>query len=162
MKAVYALFTGYGQAMEAVLELLEQGFDQEDMNVIVQDSVVKARLNERGAGFEEPRTPSGMDRLLAGRRSVETIDMGSVYAAGQRAAIMAENAARPGGEGIAEQLLELGVGAESAASYLDGIKGGGLLFWIITDDDHAHDASEILRSVNARQVILNPTRRMRR
>jgi hypothetical protein len=162
MKAVYALFANYDQAEDAVLELLEQGFEQEDMNVVVQDSVVKAGMSERKAGFEGPRMPPGLDRLLACVQTVPARDTGSVYAAGQRAVILADTAAGPGGKGIRDQLAELGMGEEDAAAFLAGIKAGGLFFWIITDDDHAHDASEILRSCHARRIILNPTLRTRR
>lgn len=161
MKAVYALLSNFDQAEAAVLDLLDHGFDLEDMNVIMQDYVAKSRLNERTAAYDEQRMPPGLGKLMAGEESVPATDTGGVYAAGQRAAIMADTAAMPGGKGIGGQLAELGIDRETASAYLDGIKGGGLLFWIVTDDDHAGDAAEILTSHKGMHIILNPVRRMR-
>jgi hypothetical protein len=162
MKAVYALFKTYDQAEAAVQELLNQGFDQEDMNVIVQDSVARARMGGKPAGIEGRRAPSGLGEMLSGEQGVNASDTGSIYASGERARMLAHAAASPDGPGILRQLTGFGIDEGTAKAYLDGIKGGGLLFWIITDDDHAHDAGEIVEEHKGGHVVMNPTPRRRR
>ena len=162
MKTVYALFRTYDQAEAAVQELLHQGFDLQDMNVIVQDSVARARTGSKAAVSRPGQMPPGLDRMLSGEQGINAPDTGSIYAAGQRAKILAHAAASPGSPDLRHQLMEFGIGTETAQAYLDGIKGGGLLFWMVADDDHAHDAGEIVEEHHGAHVLMNPAPRRRR
>lgn len=150
MKIIFALFSRYDQADEAMKELLHKKFREEEMNAVAQDYVVKDRMKIKtgGANVSVTEIPPGLDRLMGGQQAVTVNDVGQVFAAGDLATEFTAtgNIAGRAGEGLGPALEHFNIPAETSAAYVDGIKSGGVLFWIRTEDERAAEASSILDS----------------
>lgn len=156
MEAIFGLFGAYDQARSAVGLLIEHRFRPESMNVIVQDYVVKDWL--RGllgrANVLATELKPGLDRIMAGERPVSIPDVGDVFAAGAEATTLARAAslAESRSEGLEETLKNFGLPEEVAADSVADLKGGGVIFWVKSDDARAPDAAVILKEHKARHV----------
>ena len=158
MKSVFSLFESYENCEEAVDELLAEGFDEEELNVIVDQEVAKSHLDvdleridveateELGEGME------GLEVLLGVEQPVQMPRVGEVYAAGQLATILAKTAAAPDTGGLREALIDFDVAETVASAYEEAVLDGALLFWVRTPDAHASKAAEILRDGGGRHV----------
>ncbi len=100
------------------------------------------------------KTAHGLDALLAGQQALNLPDVEEVYAAGEMATILAKTAAAPGtsGEEFRAVLQEFGIPDELSGRYTEGITGGGLLFWIRSDDERAAKAADLLRENHGAHV----------
>jgi hypothetical protein len=165
VKTVFALFDDYQNARQAVDALVQKGLDEEEMNALVQAAVAKDALDVGPHEVHVKKTDEigekelhGLDAILGGHRPVRLPDVEMVYAAGEIATIMANAAAAPGtSEGqIDELLVEFGLSPQQAGIYGDGIKGGGVLFWVRVEDEQTPEASETLRQ-HARANLVTST-----
>ena len=101
MKSVFALFDAYEDIKETVDELIAAGFDEGEMNVIVDEEVAKGHLDvnlehvEVKATDELGEEATGLDVMLGVEQPVEVPRLGDVYAAGEIATILARTAASP-------------------------------------------------------------------
>ncbi|MDA8164496.1 MAG: hypothetical protein M0017_05635 [Desulfobacteraceae bacterium] len=156
MEAIFGLFHTYEEAREAVSLLLDRRFRPESMNAIVQDYVVREWLRGRmgRANVLATELKPGLDRILAGQRPLDVPDAGSVLAAGAEATTIAKTAslAESRSEGLEPTLEHFGLPPEVAADCLAALKGGGVVFWVKTDDARAPDAAVILKEHKARHV----------
>ena len=156
MEAIFGLFSTYEQARAAVGLLLDRRFRPESMNVIVQDSVVKdwlhGQLGRRNVLATELKP--GLDRLMAGQQPLNIPHVGSVFAAGAEATTLAKTAslAESRSEGLETTLQNFGFPEKIAADGLTDLKGGGVIFWVKSDDARAPDAAVILKEQKARHV----------
>ncbi len=163
MKTVFALFKDYQNAEEAVDRLLERGFSQEEMNIIVQESTVDNFIdtNQRTANVNKTsklgqETLFGLDQMLAGRQPVATTDAGKVRAAGDVASVMTRMAVAPGSTMEFEEVLrDFGLKDADAKAYLDGLQAGDLLFFIPTGNERLAEVYNLLRQYKASQVSSN-------
>jgi hypothetical protein len=161
MKTIFGVFESYPDAEEMIAALLDQDFSQQEMNVIIQEEIAKDNIdidlqkaNVVVTDEVGEKRMRGLDALLAREQPVEIPELQSIYAAGEIATIIAKTAAAPGttqGE-FRSVLNEFGIPEEAAETYVEGIKTGGLLFWIRTDDERAPDAANILRENNGQKV----------
>jgi L-alanine-DL-glutamate epimerase-like enolase superfamily enzyme len=161
MRTIFACFQNYEDASAAVEELLQKHFEEGKMNAIVQDYVAKGHMDVNLSKVDVAvtdkigeKTARGLDQLIGGEKGVYIPDVGTVYAAGDTATIVAETAAKPGAAdgGLKGALVDFRVPEDLAETYRAGIKGGGVLFWIRADDDRGSEAAEILRSHKAEHV----------
>ncbi len=163
MKSVFGLFENYQDAEEAVARLLERGFDQENMNIIVQELMVDNFIdaNERTAkvnktGEVGQKTLFGLDQILAGLQPVATTDVGKVRAAGDIASVMTRTAVAPGSTMDFEEVLQdFGLKEADAEAYLNGLREGDLLFFMRTDNERLPEVYNLLRQYKAKQVSSN-------
>lgn len=163
MKTVFALFEDYQDAEDAVKQLLELGFDQEDMNVIVQETEYDndTDINQRTADVHKTpalgeQTLYGLDQILAGRQPVATTEIGRVRAAGNIATMITRTAVAPGTSMEFESVLQdFGVHAEDAQAYLNGLREGDFLFFMRTNQDRLAEVYNLLRQHKAKQVSSN-------
>lgn len=161
MKTYFGLIKDYYQGDAAVEALLQRGFEQDQINVVLLEHVAK---NSMEAGLnsikvdksEEHGQPGmhGLDDLLGGEQAVTIPDVGRVYAAGQLANLLTNIAAMPGvaDGGLKAALLEFNLSPDAAEFFMEGVRDGGLLFFIRTEDERAREAAEILRTHKAEQV----------
>jgi len=158
VRSVFALFERYEDCEEALGELLEQGFEEQEMNVIVDQEVAKTNLDvslqqvDVKATDELGERRTGLDILLGTEQPVDVPRLGAVYAAGDLATILVKTAAAPDTGGLEEALMDFSVSRPIADAYAEGILADGLLFWIRTDDERASEAGEILREHNGVHV----------
>jgi hypothetical protein len=157
MKSVFSLFMAYVDCEAAVDELLQEGFDGEELNVIVDAELAKSYMDvnlERvdiQATDELGEEAMGLGVRLGAERPVRIPRLGTIYAAGKLATILAKTADAEGT--VKETLGEFGVPAPTAETYIEGVISGGLLFWIRTSDRRAAKAAEICEVHNGIQVI---------
>ncbi len=163
MKTVFALFSNYQDAEEAVDRLLERGFDQEDMNIIAQESTVDnfidanqrtAKVNKTGEVGQ--KTLFGLDQILAGRQAIPTSDVGKVRAAGDLASTMTRTSVSPGSTLTFEGVLkDFGLKDVDAEAYRSGLRDGDLLFFIPADNERLAEVYNLMRQYKAKQVSSN-------
>jgi hypothetical protein len=156
MEAIFGLFRTYEQARTAVALLLERRFRPESMNVIVQDSVVKDWLRGQlgRVNVLASELKPGLDRIMAGEQPLNIPDVGNVFAAGAGATTLAKTAslAESRSEGLEATLEAFGLPEEVATDCVADLKGGGVIFWVRSDDARAPDAAVILKEQKARHV----------
>jgi len=162
MKTYFGLIDEYDQGDAAVRELLESGFDLEKINVVLLESVAKNAMEgnleqiktKKSEEFGEPGT-HGLDGLRGGEQAVQLPDAGPVYAAGELANLLTDTASVPGTTdgGLKAALTEFNLPRDAADFFVDGVKEGGLLFFIRTEDERANQAAGILRAHKAERVM---------
>jgi hypothetical protein len=151
MQSVFGLFADYENGKAAVEDLLEAGFEQEEMNAILDVEVAKNHLEvdldrvDVTASEELDGTEGGLDIVLGTERPVAAPGVGEVYAAGKLATILVKAAAAPDTGDMESALIDFNVSPAVAAAYTDGLVEGSLLFWIRASDEKASQAAEILR-----------------
>ena len=158
MKVIYALLKTYPDAREAVDLLLERGFEEQEMNAIVQEDVrdrqelgaelqrTHEALSAAYAATGRKPTLNGLDRLLADQRPIDLPGAGSVVAGGNLANLMVRAALDPSGPGpgLSPSLAEFLPGAV-AERLARGVSEGRLLYWLRTTDERAAEAAAVLR-----------------
>lgn len=158
MKSIFALFETYEDCEAAVDELLGQGFDDEEMNVVVDEEVAKTHLDvdleavDLKATDEYGEEAEGLDIILGTEQPLAIYPLGDVYAAGQLATILAKTAAAPDTGGFKGALVEFDVPEPVAGAYTEAVVEGAFLFWIRTGDERASEAAQILRVHNGAHV----------
>ena len=159
MKSVFALFMDYEDCRNAVDELLQAGFDEEEMNAMVDEKHAKERMEVNLERLDVQATDAvgdrarGLDVLLGVEQPVVVPRLGSVYAAGEIGTMLAK-AAKASGEGqVKEAMAEFGIPAARAEAYIQGIIDGGILFWVRTSDERAAEAAQIFRVHNGTRIM---------
>ena len=156
MQSVFSLFENYEDSANVVDALLEAGFDQDEMNVLVDAKLARSAMDanlERiaiKATDEVGEASQGLDVILGSERPIVVPRLGSVYAAGDIATIMAEAAAAPDTEGLEGAMEEFGV--PSPQTCIESIVNGGVLFWIRTEDERVSEAADIFRVYNGLKI----------
>lgn len=161
MKSIFALYDNYADADQAVNALLEEGFDEDQMNVLVREQIAKKnldvglhRVDVQKSDEVGRQTVRGLPALLGGEQPVPVPDIGGVLAAGDLATNTAQAASASWAPdtGLQKALMELSVPEDVAAAYRDGINEGGLLLWVRTADDQAPAAANALEMNNGKRV----------
>jgi len=167
MKTVVGLFENYMDADRAVSELNARGFGRNEVSVAARDNAVRDRIagktgDERavaesaGAGAIGGATIGGLGGLLVGLGALAIPGIGPVVAAGTLATVLGTTAAGAGigaaAGGIIGALVGMGIPEDDATFYAEGVKRGGVLVTVQTNDDRASEALNIMRSANAVDV----------
>lgn len=157
MRTIFSLFSTYEDANAAIQYLIDNRFTINEMNAIIQRDIAEEhmKINPRKANIS---TMNGIDKLLAGvlagKQTENTYDAGRVYAAGDLATELAKVAELPraAGKGLKSALIDFNIPEEVAESFIAGIKGGGILFFIRTSDERASTAANILQFYKGKHV----------
>lgn len=166
-KTVVALFDEFTAANDAVRELVDNGFERKDISLIANDTkgaYTPHLVRERSTSAEVSGTSEGasvgagmgaviggLGGLLVGLGALTIPGIGPVIAAGPLAAALSGLAgagigAVAGGVtgGLLGALVDLGIPSETAGYYAEGIRQGGTLVTVRTDDTMADQAVSIL------------------
>lgn len=161
MKSIFALQETSKAARDCVDGLLEEGFEESEINVIVQEEVAKGELdlnltkaNVKATDELGEKRLKGLDAILAGEQYDELPQLGRVYAAGDFANLIARNASGSDIEpkSLAGALRELGVEEGAANRYHEGIDGGGYLLILRVEEDRAHVVTSVFNKSGAVEV----------
>jgi hypothetical protein len=161
MKTVFGLFSDYTQAQAAIDLLQAEGFNQDEMNVIVQTEIARDSMDvdlERAkvqvTSKVGQKTIHGLDAMLAGEQSVTVPDVGEVFAAGELATLLVRTAAAPGeaDHGLKRTLIDFNIPPDVAREYRVRVEGGGVLFFIRTRDERASQAVALLKENHGMMV----------
>jgi hypothetical protein len=161
MRTIFALFEGYREAKSAVEDLLEQGFDPREMNVVVPEPAARGNrdVDLGTAGVPKAQETGqdrlqGIDRMIAGMQPLTVSDVGAVYAAGEmaRTAVHAVPPEEPPATGLKQALVNFDVPEELAEFYRNGVLDEGVLFWMRTEDRRAAEAANILAETKGKKT----------
>lgn len=180
MKTIVGLFGQLSDADHAVSALEKAGFTQSDYSVLAQDHLIKRGENGRsgqgddirsgedvsagegaGVGAAGGAVVGAVTGLLMGLGALAIPGVGPVIAAGTLATGLASSVA--GGAivgvtagaatgGLVASLVDMGISDNEANFYAEGVKRGGVLITVQTDETRASKAESILRRFNALEV----------
>jgi hypothetical protein len=171
-KTVVGLYDRYSEAQSAVQDLIDNGFRRDDISLVSNDETHRAD-RERMVGTDESAAAEGAGAgavggsvlggalgLLVGAGLLAIPGVGPVLAAGPLAAAIGTTAATVGagalGAGIGAAtgglmggLIGAGVPKEDAEFYAEGVRRGGTLVSVSTDDAMATTAHSVMLRHNA-------------
>jgi hypothetical protein len=178
-KTVVGLFDSYSEAQHVVQDLIDGGFNREDISVVSNDSTHSAERERMvgttsttgttdesaaadgaGTGAVSGTVLGGALGLLVGAGLLAIPGIGPVLAAGPLAAGIGTIAATVGagalGAGIGAAtgglmggLVGAGVPKEDAEHYAEGVRRGGTLVTVNAEDSMASTAHDVLQRHNA-------------
>ncbi len=128
-KTIIGLFDDISEAQSILQELVNNGFDRDDISVLTPQEKSSATAPTPGW--------SG--------RSLSVSGLGSVTATGPLATTLADMSGRPNGTNLLDALQEQGVPADDARWYVGGMRRGGTLVSVIASDEYADRAADIMR-----------------
>jgi uncharacterized membrane protein len=156
---VTALYDDLEEAQEAIGELIERGFDRDQVSLVVTEPAVgtSAREEEKSAapvtadtaeGAVAGAVIGGIGGLLVGMAALAIPGIGTVVAAGAITNAIVGGAVGAGvgavAGGLVGALIKMGVSEESARQYAEGVRRGSTLVLVQTEDT---GQSELARRV---------------
>ncbi len=167
MKTIVGLFENYTDADRAVSDLQASGFTRDQISVAARDASVQDRLvgdtnSERaigdsaGAGAVGGAVLGGLGGLLVGIGALAIPGIGPVITAGTLATALGTTAAGAGlgaaAGGLIGALVGMGIPEEDAHFYAEGVKRGGVLVTVQSEDNRANEALSIMHQAHAVDV----------
>lgn len=150
---VVGLFDDRDTAQESVRDLIDAGFRRENISVVAADpegSLYKEHVDDEGTiagegaatGLTSGAVVGGLLGLLIGAGLI-FVPVG-VLAAGPIVGLIAGGAAGAAAGGILGGLIGLGIPKDEADVYAEGVRRGGTLVTVSTDEENASRAHSIL------------------
>jgi len=156
-RTVVGLFDDFAEAQNAVQDLVNSGFRRDDISVTANDAKGEHASLAKGHGHDSHGDGSGVATgagigaalggvagLLVGIGALAIPGIGPVLAAGPLAAALAGAGIGAVTGGMIGALTDLGVPEEDAHTYAEGVRRGGALVTLTTDENRADDAAAIL------------------
>ncbi len=163
-KTVVGLFDTFAEAQHAMQDLVETGFQANDISMVINDAAKEHaaylkkdqdRLPEETAGLGALAGTifGGVGGIMAGIGALSIPGIGPVVAAGSFLTILGTTALGAGvgaaAGGLVGALVGQGIPEEDANFYAEGIRRGGTLVAVTTADEQARQAQQILNQHNA-------------
>jgi uncharacterized membrane protein len=154
-KTVIGLFDSVDDARRVVQELLDYGFESDDISIVTREN--GQYVTERGdegtnavaLGAGAGATVGGLGGLMVGLAALAIPGIGPVIAAGPLATTLAGAGLGATVGGIIGALTDLGIPEEAAHYYAEGVRRGGALVSIETEDDMSDEAAKIMARYGA-------------
>jgi uncharacterized protein (TIGR02271 family) len=156
-KTVVGFFDNFRQAENAVEELNRSGFRREDLSIIANQEVRSSSRTQKGGGDDDGDAGTGAAvgattgavvggaaGLIASLAGLSIPVVGPILAAGPIVAMLSGAGVGAVAGGLIGALVNLGVPEEEARVYEEGIKRGGTLVTLKTDDAKAQTAADIM------------------
>ena len=145
-KTLISLFDERKQATAAVLDLVEEGFSEQQLSLV--GAAGPGELTEgAGAavkGAEIGAVAGGLGGLIVGLALLPLPGVGPIVAAGPVAATLVGAATGAVGLGFLGALVNLGLTEEHASCYSEGVRRGGTLLIVQASEEQAARAGETL------------------
>jgi uncharacterized protein (TIGR02271 family) len=157
-KTVIGLFDRMDDARQVVQALIDHGFERDDISLVSRQEgeYVTERGDERTSGAAvgagAGAALGGISGLLVGLGALAIPGIGPVIAAGPLVTTLAGAGLGATAGGIIGALTDLGVPEEEAHYYAEGVRRGGVLVAVDTDDRRADHAAEIMERAGAIDV----------
>jgi hypothetical protein len=166
---VVALYDNFEDANAAVRDLVDQGFQREEISFMAADksrmqrstltdvdegvdsTVVADDASGAGVGAGVGAAVGGLAGVLIGLGALAIPGIGPIIAAGPLATVLAGLAGAGAGAvagGILGALVDMGVPEETAGYYAEGVRRGGTLVSVRVDDQYTDKALNILNRHN--------------
>jgi hypothetical protein len=157
-RTIARLFDRYAEAAAAVRDLEAAGFSHDDVSLVssgaTADDAAPEDADEGGAagagtGATVGTLVGGGAGLLAGIGALAIPGVGPIVAAGWLVATLTGAGVGAAAGGLLGGLTTAGIGEEHAEIYAEGVRRGGNLVTVRTDDTRAVEAEAILARHNA-------------
>lgn len=170
MEPVIGLFRNFREANFAVEQLIDAGFPKGRISVLARETALDLEgektagdvASSTGTGAVVGAGVGGLLGLLAGIGAIVIPGLGPVLAAGTIAAVIGTTAgsAAVGAAvgGIMGALVELSIPEEEANIYAEGVRRGGILILVKSEEENADKAADVL--VNAGALDIEELRRV--
>jgi uncharacterized protein (TIGR02271 family) len=129
-KTVIGFFEQVSEAQRVLQDLLSHGFDRDRISLIAHQE--RSALEAGGTWRPEVISVPGV---------------GPVLATGHLAASLSSTTGAPSGAGLLDVLKDAGVPADEAQWYLEGVRRGGILVAVETDDADADRVVDVMNHV---------------
>lgn len=158
MNMKVGLFDSYSSADRAVQALENYGVESSRISVVTRDNdTIRGGNNATEAGATTGAAAGGLIGLLTGLSALVIPGIGPVIATGMLANALATTLGMTAvGAGLGAiagvllgALIDLGFSREQAEFYAEGVKRGGVLVSVETDEEEEEQVSEILHSAGA-------------
>lgn len=149
-KVVIGIFNSKREAEQAVGQLRNQGFSDQEINIVSKQDQKQTEYAEDDItdGALTGGTIGGIGGLLLGAGALAIPGIGPIVAVGPIAAAL--SGAVMGG--IAGGLIDWGIPEEVSRRYENSVRQGGILAVIRTTDSSVNQAASILRQNGAKDV----------
>jgi uncharacterized protein (TIGR02271 family) len=147
-KTVIGLFDAFSEAQHVLQDLLNHGFQQGEISLIAHQEQAAAKPASEWAA-----------------RTLSIPGIGPVLATGPVAAALAGVSGGPAGDSLLKVLTDYGVPADETPWYTGGVRRGGTLVIVETDDAGAERAADMMRRYTMadpearRSATMEPTRK---
>jgi len=149
-KTVVGFFDSYAQAQRAQDDLVRQGFSRNDINIITnKEKYTEAGEHEGASGAAVGATTGAVVGGAAGLIAALIPGVGPILAAGPLLTALVGAGAGAVAGGILGALVDAGVPEEDARLYEEGIRRGGTLLMLRTDNNMAERAASIMNQAGA-------------
>ncbi len=157
MRTVFGLFHSFADADDALQHLHQDGFDIDEVNVMIRAEAARQQMAERQpAGVPASRSGGrGVRQLLAHRRTAREPELGEIFTANETANRLAAGAAPNAGAGGLKAVLEnFGLEPHLANAYFEGLRNGMLLLFLNVEERKALAVSNILERHTGRSTFI--------
>jgi stress response protein YsnF len=155
-KTVVGLMDNMGEAQDVVRDLVSSGFDRESISLMTRtdegadyrregEDRTSGTGSGAAAGAGTGAVIGGLAGLVVGLTGLAIPGIGWVAAAGPLAATLAGAGVGAVAGGIIGALVNMGVPEEDAHYYAEGVRRGGILVTVSTDDAKAERAADVMR-----------------
>jgi hypothetical protein len=164
-KTIVALYDNLKDAESAIHDLEDQGFPKDQISLVAGD--MNGQMSRRvsgensgaaqgaGVGAGIGAALGGIGGLLVGLGALAIPGIGPVLAAGPLAAALGGVAGAGAGAiaggaagGLIGGLTDMGVTEEQAQNFAEGVRRGGSLVTLMTDEDRSGQAKDVLNQHN--------------
>jgi hypothetical protein len=163
MKTVFCLFPDAQTARHAIDHLADRNFPRGQMNIIVLAQVAKNTLGSAQRGPDIPVTGDSshktpyLDQMLAGKQPVSPPGVGRVLSVGELANVLTSTASSPPQgvptPGMVGALSGFGLSKPVSEKLTAGVKNGGVLFFLRTEDERSSELVSALRSLDGSNQV---------
>lgn len=155
-KTVIGLFDDVAEARDVIRELVDAGFDRNDIS-LVANKVASESAPDEGTGEASGAATGagvgaavgGVGGLLVGLGAFAIPGVGPVVGAGWLVATLVGAGIGAATGGLVGALADAGVPEEHAQYYSEGVRRGGTLVALNAPDERADRAAEVMRSHGA-------------
>jgi hypothetical protein len=149
LKSVIGVFASQKDAEQAVNQLRQQGFSNEEINIVSKKQGGKEYVDDDiSDGALTGGTLGGIGGLILGAGALAIPGVGPIIAAGPIAAALSGAVAG----GLAGGLIDWGIPAEVSRHYEQEVAEGAILAVIRTNQQKVNQAAQILRQFGAKDV----------
>jgi hypothetical protein len=161
-KTVVGLFDTTAEAQSVVQELINSGFERNNISLVANDArgeytrevggTESSAAEGAGAGAVGGGVLGGVLGLLVGVGALAIPGIGPIVAAGPLVAALTGAGIGAATGGIIGALVGAGIPEEDAGFYAEGIRRGGTLVMVKSDDAMAQSAYDVMRRYGAVDV----------
>lgn len=158
-RTVIALYDDVEHARDAVNDLIDNGFERERVSIVANDARSQYRdiegagagkdmASDVGAGAGIGAVLGGIAGLVVGLGAFTIPGIGPLIAAGPLATTLAGLGVGAAAGGLVGALTNLGIPEEDAQTFAEGVRRGGTLVTVETDDERSNLAVDIINRHN--------------